>query len=255
MEIRTLGIIGHGSFGALIVTLTARFASTVSVKIYSSRSAPDGVRFFSLEEVAACDAVVLAVPIHAFENILKKVAPLTKPDTILVDVATVKLHTAALLEKDAGGRPYLALHPMFGPYSYEKRGNDVAGFRIVATGYTIPQHAFESLKAFGEELGFNIIEMTSESHDRHLAETLFLTHLVGQVVTEGKFGRTEIDTVSFGFLMDAVESVRNDTELFKDVYRFNPYSKEVLARFEDAADRVKKLLDADLQNSEESVES
>lgn len=242
MEIRTLGIIGHGSFGALIATLSARFAPDVAVKIYSSRSAPDGAHFFSLEEVAACDAVIFTVPIHAFEDMLQKVVPLTRPDTILVDVATVKMHTVALLEKYAATRPYLALHPMFGPYSYEKRANEVAGFRIVATEYTIPKEAFEKLKAFGEKLGFNIIEMTSESHDRHLAETLFLTHLVGQVVTEGKFGRTEIDTVSFGFLMDAVESVRNDTELFKDVYRFNPSCKEVLGRFEDAADRVKKLL-------------
>src|SRR3954471_8460155 len=51
-----------------------------------------------------------------------------------------------------------------------------------------------------------------------------------------------LDTVSFGFLMDAVESVQNDTELFKDVYTYNPHCKEVIARFEQAEQAVEQLL-------------
>ena len=62
------------------------------------------------------------------------------------------------------------------------------------------------------------------------------------MVTYGNFIRTNIDTVSFGFLMDAVESVQNDTELFKDVYTYNPYCKEVIARFEQAEQAVEQLL-------------
>jgi prephenate dehydrogenase len=91
-------------------------------------------------------------------------------------------------------------------------------------------------------LELKVLELTADEHDRLIAETLFLTHLVGQTISKGSFERTSIDTVSFGFLMDAVESVAHDEALFRDVYRFNPYCKEVLARYEAAERAVKDSL-------------
>jgi hypothetical protein len=38
--------------------------------------------------------------------------------------------------------------------------------------------------------------------------------------------------------MDAVESVKGDTALFRDVYRYNPHCKAVLDAFHESADRV-----------------
>lgn len=238
----TIGIIGHGNFGAFLEVLIKRFTPSVSVKIYSSRSAPDGVKFFALEEVAACDAVVLTVPIAAFEDTLKKVLPHMKKDGVIVDVATVKVHTVELLKRLAPNRPYLATHPMFGPESYAKKGGDVSGLRIVMTDGTIPAPQFLELSAFLKKCGFDVVELSAAEHDRHLAETLFLTHFVGQVVSRGKFDRTAIDTVSFGYLMDSVESVKHDTNLFTDVYRFNPYCEEILKRFDAAQAEVHNLL-------------
>lgn len=238
----TIGIIGYGHFGAFLEVLIKRFAPGVTVKIYSSRFEPDGAKFFTLAEVAACDAVILAVPIAAFEETLKKVLPLMKKEGIVVDVATVKVHTVELLKKLAPAQPYLATHPMFGPESYAKKGGDVSGFRIVMTDGTIPVKQYQALTAFLTQCGFEVVEMTAEQHDKHLAETLFLTHFVGQVILRGDFARTQIDTVSFGYLMDAAESVKHDTSLFKDVYRFNPFCEQVLRRFEIAEADVHALL-------------
>jgi hypothetical protein len=78
-----------------------------------------------------------------------------------------------------------------------------------------------------------------------LAETLFLTHYVAQMVAAGGFVRTDIDTLSFGYLMDAVESVKGDTELFRDVFAFNPYCRETIARLEKAEAGVHTLLERD----------
>lgn len=238
----TIGIIGYGSFGAFLEVLINRFAPSITVKIYSSRFEPDGAKFFTLEEVAGSDAVILAVPIAVFEDTLKKIVPLMKPEGIIIDVATVKVHTVALLKKLAANQPYLAAHPMFGPESYAKKGGEVNGLRIVMTDITIPAKQYQEFVLFLKKCGFDVIEMSAESHDKHLAETLFLTHFVGQVVSRGKFDRTAIDTVSFGYLMDATESVKHDTSLFQDVYRFNPYCEEVLKRFEASEAEVHTLL-------------
>jgi prephenate dehydrogenase len=238
----TIGIIGYGSFGAFLDVLIAGLASSAQVKVFSSRSKPDGTKFFTLEEVAQSDAVILSVPIHAFEDTLVKVLPLVRPDTVVVDVATVKMHTVEVLKRLAPAQPYVATHPMFGPESYQKKSGDIAGFRIVIAESSLPAEQKADLISFLKKCGFDVVEMTAESHDKHLAETLFLTHFVGQVVSRADFARTGIDTVSFGYLMDAVESVKQDTALFQDVYRFNPYCEEVLKRFEAAEADVHTLL-------------
>lgn len=238
----TIGIIGYGAFGKLVYALLRRFAPDATIRVYSSRFEPDHATFFSLEEVASSDALIFCVPIHAMEETLVRVLPHARPDTILVDVATVKVHTAEIFARLAAGRPYLATHPMFGPESYEKKGGEVLGFRIVITAHAMDEALYGVLKSRLQELGFDVVEMDAEAHDRHLAETLFLTHFVGQTISRAGFNRTEIDTVSFGYLMDAMESVRHDTELFKDVFRYNPFCEEVLKRFEKAESEVHSLL-------------
>jgi len=132
---------------------------------------------------------------------------------------------------------------MFGPESYSKRSQDVAGFRIVVTDHTLPKEQYTALTAFLRSIGFTVIEMTAQQHDKHVAETLFLMQFIGQTLFKAEFDRTDIDTVSFGFLMDAVESVRGDEQLFKDVYRFNPYCKEVLERFGNSEKEIRQVLE------------
>jgi prephenate dehydrogenase len=240
---RSLGIIGHGDFGRFLETLAHRLAPGLAVRVFARREAPDGARFFTLEEACRSDIVIIAVSIRAFEETLLKVLPLIAPDTILVDVNTVKAHPAALLRAHANGARYVTTHPMFGPYSFEKQGGDLKGLRIVLSDHTLDADAFQAVEAWLKGLGLDVLSMTPDAHDRMLAETLFLTHYVSQIVARGGFVRTDIDTLSFGYLMDAIESVRHDTELFRDVFAFNPACREIIARFEAAEGEVHALLE------------
>ena len=243
MKIRTVGIVGYGAFGAFLEVLIRRFAPDLQIRIHSRKHQPDGVRFFSLEDAAGCDVVALAVPIHAFEEILTRILPHLGKDSVIVDVATVKLHTTQILKRVAEGRRYIATHPMFGPESYAKQGQEVAGLRIVISEHTLAQGEYSALITCLSSLGFNVVEMQADAHDKHLAETLFLTHFLGQTIARAGFDRTEIDTISFGYLMNAVESVKHDEALFLDVFRFNPYCKATLDRFEISEQEVRKLLE------------
>ncbi len=240
--IRSVGIVGYGHFGKLVHALLQRLAPQISVKVFSQRAKPDGALFFSLAEVAACDAVVVCVPIRAFEAIVEKLVPLLGWATVLVDVSTVKLHAVEVLQRLMPEKRWIATHPMFGPESYAKQGNSVSGFRIVVTKHTLGASEYKDLHKVLEGAGFVVVEKSADEHDRQLAETLFLTHYIGQVISRAGFKRTDIDTVSFGYLYDAVESVRNDTALFEDVYAYNPYCKAVIEKFDEKEREVKKLL-------------
>ncbi len=244
---RTLGIVGHGAFGAFLETLARRFAPDVAVRVFARRATPDGVRFFTLDETCQCDVVIISVSIRAFEETLLKVLPLLKPGAILVDVNTVKEHPARLLAQHAQGVTWVATHPMFGPFSFEKQGGTLEGLRLVITENTLPPAILAASVDWLKRLGLNVLAMSSQAHDQMLAQTLFLTHYVAQMVAAGGFVRTDIDTLSFGFLMDAVESVRSDTELFRDVFAFNPYCQDTIARLEKAESGVHALLERTAQ--------
>ena len=231
----SIGLIGYGHFGAFLHRLAGRFLPTAPFKVYARRAQPDGALYFSLAEVAACDVLILSVPISAYEATLRQIEPLLGPETVLVDVATVKLHTGRLLRAAAGDkRGFIATHPMFGPESYRKRGEEVAGLRIVITDHNLPDDTYQGVVTRLEGAGFRVLEKDAERHDKDLAETLFLTHYIGQVVARGGFERTDIDTVSFGYLMDAVDSVRHDGALFAEVCRYNPFCRQVIERVDDS---------------------
>jgi prephenate dehydrogenase len=240
---RSIGIVGHGDFGRFLEMLARRFAPDASVRVFARKQAPDGARFFSLADTCQCDIVIIAVSIRAFADMLAQVLPLLKPGSILVDVNTVKAHPAKLLREQAKGARYVTTHPMFGPYSFEKQGGNLNNLRLVIADHTLAEEDMAAAIAWLKTLGLDVVTMTPDAHDRMLAETLFLTHYVAQAVSRGGFVRTDIDTLSFGYLMDAVESVRSDTELFRDVFAFNPYCEDIIARFEKAESEVHVLLE------------
>lgn len=243
MTLESIGIIGYGAFGSFLVRLLQKHAPHTEIRVYSSKHAIDTTLFYSLEDVCDVDAIILCSPIHAYEETLKRVAPHIRPDTVLVDVATVKVYTTGLIRKLLPAQPFIATHPMFGPESYSKQHESLQNLRVVITEHSLTEDDVRNLSVFLTSLGMQVVQMTSDEHDRQLATTLFLTHYIGQIVHAGGFERTDIDTVSFGYLMDAVDSVRHDRALFTDVYAYNPYCTDTLKQFSEAEDSVRKQLE------------
>ena len=237
----TIGIIGYGDFGKFIHALAKIHFPEVKVMISSSRFNRDGTTFFAFDEVCKADFLVLTVPISAFEEVVQKIMVHLGSDTVVCDVATVKKHTVEILRKNNVPQ-FIATHPMFGPYSYEKQGKSLKDLRIAICDSNLPAQERARVVAFFRKIELSVLELTPESHDKLIAETLFLTHLVGQIMKRGKFARTSIDTISFGFLMDAVESVAHDDALFRDVFKYNPYCADVLARFEIVEKEISDVL-------------
>lgn len=242
--VKTIGIIGYGHFGAFVYLLLSIFAPWIRVSVYSPEHRITGRKFRPFAEVCQSDAVVLAVPIRKYKEVLLKVLRFMRDDTIIVDVATVKVHTVELLKRHAAGKRWIAIHPMFGPESFKRKRGNVRGFKVVVCAHRgLASGMIEALIRYVERKKFLVVRMSAHTHDRHIANSLFRVHYFGQTARRDRFCRTPIDTVSFGFLMDAFESVWHDRRLFKDVYKYNPYCEEVRRRIKDA----QRCVDAELR--------
>ena len=232
--ISTVGIVGYGNFGSFVYKLGQQFFSEIEFKINSRRFPTDGKKFFDLKEVAQADVVFLCAKISEYEERMQEILKHALPNTIFVDVAAAKVYTSELCQKYCQGKKFISIHPMFGASSLAKTGGKIKDFKIVATDYALKNDTYQMLKTKFSKFGFDIIEMTPDEHDKNLAETLFITHYISEAVAKTDTKRTEIDTLAFQFLMDAVDSVKDDKVLFKDIYQYNPYCKQTAENFRSA---------------------
>ncbi len=246
-NIKTIGILGYGSFGSFIEIVMKKQFPKLKIKIYSRNKKTDKneesiKKFYNFDETIDSDFVFLAIPISKITETIKKINKNIKnKETIFVDISTVKEMPEKEFKK-YNNLKYINTHPMFGPYSYEKIGNNLNGLKIILTGHNLKNKEYKKIKEILKNLKLNIVEKTAEEHDKKLAETLFLTHFIAQTIVKAGYERTDIDTLSFGFLMDAVESVRNDKKLFLDVYKYNKFCKVVDENIWKSAGGVKEFL-------------
>jgi prephenate dehydrogenase len=227
-----IGIIGFGRFGKL----TARYlAEDFEVKVYTAPGKADevarlGAAVAELETVCAQKVVILCVPISAMEKTLERVAPLLGPETVVVDVCSVKTLPARWMTDALPDHvSILATHPMFGP---DSAADSLSGRKIVLCRVRIADERFDNVLAYLSAKGLEVFDTTPEEHDEQIAVTLALTHFIGRSLA--RFGAEDlpIDTEGYKRLRHILGVVENDTwQLFEDMNRYNPYAEDARRRF------------------------
>ena len=239
---QTVGIVGYGNFGSFTHHIIQMYFAHIKVRISSTRHNPDDQTFFSFEDTCTSDLVILAVPVSAFDEVVERAVSVMGAETILVDICTVKSCTVETLKRYRSKIRYLSTHPLFGFNSYRWAAGDLSKLRLIFCDHNLSKSDYEEVKSFLSGIGLQISEQASEKHDKMIADTLFLAHLVSQILTKGKFERREVGTASFDLLMDVMDSLHQDLALFQAVYKSNPYCKKTLERFFDADQNIRQLL-------------
>lgn len=240
----TVGIIGLGRFGSLVVQILSDKFKNVEIKVFT-RSEKHLKRncnfsFVSLEEAAGCDVVIPCVPVSEFEGIIRDIRDHLQTGALLFEVCTVKTHSVKIMERILPKNiNIVASHPLFGPDSAK---NGLKSLKIVLWKVRISDKKFEKIKEFCENLGLQVLEMSPEKHDKLLAFSQGFAHLIGRVMEHANINSTPINTASFNQLLRVKQFVVNDSfQLFNDMHQFNPFSKKMRRQ-------VKKSLE-DLEQS------
>jgi len=194
------------------------------------------------ESVKDSDLIVLGVPVGAMESIVSEITPFLKSGTIITDVGSVKKHLIdSLLPILPSDVYFVPGHPIAGT---EKSGPE-AGFAelfngrwcILTPNKNTSQEALEKVKFIWEQAGMQIATMDAEYHDRVLAITSHIPHLVafsivGTVTELEDQLKTEVIKYSAGGFRDFTRIAASDPIMWRDVFLNNSEAVlEMLGRF------------------------
>jgi len=226
-----IGVYGLGRFGSFWAELLARSADVCAYTRSSERATPKGVRRVGEDEVLSQQALVLCVAISSVEEVLTRTRGRLRPGAVVMDTCSVKTHPVALMERLLPPAvSILGTHPMFGPDS--GRGG-VKGLPMILCPARIPARELERWREFFASLGLAVSLMTPDEHDREAAFTQGIAHYIGRVLSDLGVRRSPIATVGYGKLLEIVEQTCNDPwQLFLDLQRFNPHTREMRERLE-----------------------
>lgn len=240
-----IGIIGFGQLGQFIAKhLKKHFKTAAADKFDKSEEAKAlGTDFVSISDAASKEVVILAVPINQFEGTLKQIIPNLKPGALLLDVCSVKMKPAEIMQAIVPKNvDVIATHPLFGPQSGAK---GIKGLKIVIC--PIRTTKLEKLKKFLEEkLELKVLVKTPEEHDGQMATAACLSHFIGRTLIKLGINEQEIDEPSFRKLLELKKMLEEDSfELFKDIQQNNPFAKGVRDKFVSWANELNIQLDSE----------
>lgn len=243
MTQQSLGIIGVGAFGRF---MTQHLASSFDVVVCDPYvDTTELVRAVSvktgdLSQIAACNIIVIAVPVQKFESVLRELAPRLQSGSLVLDVASVKIKPSDLMQEILPSHvDIVGTHPLFGPQSGK---NGIEGLNIVVTNIRGKRSACV-VDFLEKKLKLKVHQATPEEHDKELAYVQGLTHLLAKVVVAMDLPKFRFTTKTYDYMDQMVEMIRYDSEdLFRAIERENPFSSEAKKAFFSAARNLEDKL-------------
>ena len=250
---KKIGIVGYGRFGALLADLykeifVVNIVETNPISVQKAQD--DGFSVISFDGLTNVDYIFLAVPISNIENTLIKLAPIVNKNQVVIDLCSVKVHPARLMQKYLKPAQLLATHPMFGPDSAKK---GLSGLQVAFCPLSINQDNLDILTKAWEDLGVVVIATTPEEHDQETVYSLAFTHTNARVIINMGLPDITLKTRSYKDITEiAALAVKDTDQLFHDMLFYNPYFPQMKKQLEVATQKIGKILN-EIEAEQQSV--
>ena len=183
------------------------------------------------DAVNDCDLIILATPLSTFKKLVEEMSPFLKKDCIITDTGSAKLTVIEDL-KDIlpNGVEFVPGHPIAGT---EESGPD-AGFAelfdnrwcILTPTEDNSSNAVDLVKDFWESIGSKVEIMDPMHHDKVLAITSHIPHLiafniVGTANNLANVTEKEVVKYSAGGFRDFTRIAASDPKMWSDIFTYN----------------------------------
>jgi cyclohexadieny/prephenate dehydrogenase len=240
MSFERVAIIGLGLIGGSIGLAVRESLPGVVTRGYDAdpavrerareRRLTDAICDTPVEAVADADLVILCVPVGAMAEAAREIAAALPEDAVVSDVGSSKEDVVRVLGEALPGRSIIPAHPVAGT---EHSGPD-AGFAtlfhqrwcIVTPPADADPEQVADLVTFWEALGAMVETMDAEHHDRVLAVTSHIPHLIAYTIVGTasdleEVTRSEVIKYSAGGFRDFTRIASSDPTMWRDVFLNN----------------------------------
>jgi len=260
---KRIALIGFGLIGGSIAR-AARLQGLAGEIVTTARSEKTRARVAELgivdrvvetnvEAVADADLVILCIPVGACGPVAAEIAAHLKPGAIVSDVGSVK---GAVVKDMAPHLPktvyFVPAHPVAGT---EHSGPD-SGFPelfidrwcILTPPDGTDARATDRLRAFWAAMGAKVEVMTPEHHDRVLAITSHLPHLIAYTIVGtadelAQVTSSEVIKFSAGGFRDFTRIAASDPTMWRDVFLANKDAVlEMLGTFNEDLSKLTRAI-------------
>lgn len=196
-----------------------------------------------ITELAAADLILLCVPVGAMAGVMQELAPCLRPDTVISDTGSTKRSVI----RDVG--PLVPDHAIFIP-SHPLAGTEFSGpgagfpdlfknryWLLIENG--APAEQMERLARFFTGLGAVSEVMDADYHDRVLALTSHLPHLIAYTIVSTAVDletdlKNDVIRFSASGFRDFTRIAASDPTMWRDVFLNNDEAVlEMLQRFSE----------------------
>jgi cyclohexadieny/prephenate dehydrogenase len=193
---------------------------------------------------SGADLVVIATPLSAYAEIGRQIGPVLRPGAVVTDVGSVKEVVIRDLRPHLpAGVDFVPGHPVAGT---EHSGPDAGFAELFRDRWCIliplPETAPEALAAVSrmwERAGMRVVTMSASHHDRVLAMTSHLPHLiaytiVGTATNLEESLKSEVIEFSASGFRDFTRIAASDPVMWRDIFLNNREAVlDVLQRFSE----------------------
>lgn len=261
---KKITIIGLGLIGGSIGLALKRAGSTAqligsarsqkTLDVALERNLVERVEIDIVKSVEDADLVILATPLSSFKKIILKVSHNLKPGCIVTDTGSSKLKVIEELSNVIPmGVSFIPGHPIAGT---ELSGPE-AGFAelfddrwcVLTPTEDTNKDALNSIRLFWEEMGSKVEIMNPEHHDRVLAITSHIPHLiayniVGTANDLANVTNKEVVKYSAGGFRDFTRIAASDPKMWRDIFLYNDEAVlEMLSFFSKDLMKLKKAIE------------
>jgi cyclohexadieny/prephenate dehydrogenase len=235
-----VAIIGLGLLGGSIGLATARHLPGVRTTGFDrdpavrARAAERGLAQTICETAAeaadGADLVILCVPVGAMGEAARAIAPALQPGAVVSDVGSSKESVSRALAEALPGHCLIPAHPVAGTENSGPEAGFAALFHqrwcIVTPPAGADPHKVAALAAFWEALGAKVETMDPAHHDRVLAVTSHIPHLIAYTIVGTasdleEVTRSEVIKFSAGGFRDFTRIAASDPTMWRDVFLHN----------------------------------
>ncbi|MDA3882107.1 MAG: prephenate dehydrogenase [Bacteroidales bacterium] len=208
------------------------------------------------DAITRCDLCVLAIPVDGARQIITHVLDGIPEQSVVIDVGSTKAGICKVVENHPKRGNFVASHPMAGT---ENSGPEAAFADLFKRKKTIiceaelsSDFALKQAQTLYSILGMNILYMSPEEHDKHIAYVSHLTHVIAYAlsltVQEIEKDEKAIFEMAGSGFDSTVRIAKSSTDMWTPIFQQNAdFLTDSIDKYIDVLQRFKQVI-ADKNN-------